>query len=107
MASSARFLASSLFAAEFSVILFVVLRDGIALDDDLKARIKKVIRENATPRHVPDKIIHVNGLPKTNNGKLSEIAVKNVIDGKDITNKDSLSNPEVLDYFVNMPELQV
>ena len=89
------------------VILFVVLRDGIALDDDLKARIKKVIRENATPRHVPDKIIHVNGLPKTNNGKLSEIAVKNVIDGKDITNKDSLSNPEVLDYFVNMPELQV
>lgn len=89
------------------IVLFVVLREGLTLDDDLKKKIKTVIRENATPRHVPSKIIQVRGVPKTNNGKLSEIAVKNMIHGIDVVNKDSISNPEVLAEYVNIPELQV
>lgn len=88
------------------VVLFVVLRDNLILNDDLKAKIKKVIRDNATPRHVPSKIIQVHGVPKTNNGKLVEIAVKNVINGKEVVNKTSISNPEVLEEYKNIPELQ-
>ncbi len=88
------------------VILFVVLKDGLKLDEDLKKKIKQVIRENATPRHVPSKIIQVSGVPKTHNGKLVEIAVKNVIHGKPVVNTDSIMNPEVLEEFKNIPELQ-
>ncbi len=88
------------------VILFVVLKDGLTLNDDIKTRIKKVIRENATPRHVPDKIIQMRAIPKTKNGKITEIAVKYVIQGKEILNKDSLENPEVLEEYKNLPELQ-
>ncbi|MDR1551216.1 MAG: acetoacetate--CoA ligase [Holosporaceae bacterium] len=88
------------------VILFVVLRNGLMLDDDLKQKIKKVIRDNATPRHVPDKIIQVRGVPKTNNGKLVEIAVKNVIHGREVVNIDSIEDPSLLDEFRNLPELQ-
>lgn len=89
------------------IVLFVVLREGLKLDDDLKNKIKKVIRENATPRHVPSKIIQVSGVPKTNNGKLIEIAVKNVVNGVEVVNKDSISNPEVLSEFKDIPELQI
>lgn len=88
------------------VILFVVLKDGLKLDDDLKKKIKQVIRENATPRHVPNKIIQVTGVPKTHNGKLVEIAVKNVIHGKEVVNTDSIMNAEVLEEYKNIPELQ-
>ncbi|MCR5224854.1 MAG: acetoacetate--CoA ligase [Alphaproteobacteria bacterium] len=88
------------------VILFVVLKNGLTLDDELKKKIKQVIRENATPRHVPSKIIQVSGVPKTHNGKLVEIAVKNVIHGKPVVNTDSIMNPEVLEEFKNIPELQ-
>ncbi|MDR0968579.1 MAG: acetoacetate--CoA ligase [Holosporaceae bacterium] len=88
------------------VVLFVVLRDGLILDDDLKKKIKTVIRENATPRHVPSKIIKVRGIPKTNNGKLTELAVKNVIHGKEVVNKDSIEDPSLLEDFKNIPELQ-
>jgi acetoacetyl-CoA synthetase len=88
------------------VILFVVLRNGLKLDDDLKKRIKTVIRDNATPRHVPSKIIQVRGVPKTNNGKLVEVAVKNVIHGREVVNKDSIEDPSLLDEFKNIPELQ-
>lgn len=88
------------------VILFVILKDGLKLDEDLKKKIKQVIRENATPRHVPSKIIQVSGVPKTHNGKLVEIAVKNVIHGKPVVNTDSIMNPEVLEEFKNIPELQ-
>lgn len=88
------------------VILFVVLRSGLILDDDLKKKIKTVIKENATPRHVPDKIIQVRGVPKTNNGKLVEVAVKNVIHGRKVVNEDSIEDPSLLDEFKNIPELQ-
>lgn len=88
------------------VILFVVLRDGFTLDDDLIAKIKKTIRENATPRHVPAKIIAVPGVPKTKNGKITEIAVKYIIDGREVKNKDALEDASVLDYFKDRPELK-
>lgn len=89
------------------VILFVVLRDNLKLSDELKAKIKKIIRDNATPRHVPSKIIQVHGIPKTHNGKLVEIAVKNTINGGKVVNTASIENPEVLEEYKNMPELQV
>lgn len=88
------------------VILFVVMRDGVALTDEIKKKIKTIIRDNATPRHVPAKIIAVRGIPKTNNGKIVELAVKNVIHGKEVVNKDSIEDPSLLDDFKNIPELQ-
>ncbi|MDR0753205.1 MAG: acetoacetate--CoA ligase [Holosporaceae bacterium] len=88
------------------VILFVVLRGELTLDDELKKRIKTIIRENATPRHVPSKIIQVRGIPKTNNGKLVEIAVKNIIHGRAVVNIDSIEDPSLLDEFKDIPELQ-
>jgi acetoacetyl-CoA synthetase len=88
------------------VILFVVLRDELILNDELKKRIKTIIRDNATPRHVPSKIIQVRGIPKTNNGKLVEIAVKNIIHGRAVVNIDSIEDPSLLDEFKNIPELQ-
>lgn len=88
------------------VILFVTLRDGVILDDDLKKKICKIIRDNATPRHVPSKIIKVRGIPKTNNGKIVELAVKNVIHGKEVINKDSIEDPSLLEDFKDIPELK-
>lgn len=88
------------------VILFVVMKDGVELNEDIKKKINKVIRENATPRHVPSKIIAVRGIPKTNNGKIVELAVKNVIHGKEVVNKDSIEDPSLLEDFKNIPELQ-
>jgi acetoacetyl-CoA synthetase len=88
------------------VILFVTLRDGIILDDDLKKKICKIIKDNATPRHVPSKIIKVRGIPKTNNGKIVELAVKNVIHGKEVVNKDSIEDPSLLEDFKDILELR-
>lgn len=88
------------------VILFVVMREGIALTDEIKKKIKTMIKNNATPRHVPAKIIAVRGIPKTNNGKIVELAVKNVIHGKKVMNIDSIEDPSLLDEFKNIPELQ-
>ena len=87
------------------VILFVKTAPGVALDDELKDRIKKNIRENTTPRHVPALILQVQDIPVTLNGKKVEIAVRNVIEGKPVTNKDALANPQALDQFANLPEL--
>jgi acetoacetyl-CoA synthetase len=88
------------------VVLFVVLRDGFSLDDALRARIKDQIRRNATPRHVPDKIIQVADIPRTKNGKIVEIAVRDVVHGKEVKNKDALANPEALNLYRNIKELQ-
>jgi acetoacetyl-CoA synthetase len=88
------------------VVLFVVLRDNLQLTDEIKKKIVSVIRANATPRHVPSKIIQVRGVPKTNNGKLVEIAVKNVIHGRDVVNKDSIEDPSILEEYKNILELQ-
>ena len=80
--------------------------EGIELTDDLISRIKKNIRENASPRHVPAKIVSVPGIPYTLNMKKVEVAVKKIIHGQEVSNKDALSNPEVLDYYADLKELR-
>jgi len=87
------------------VVLFVVLRDGIELDNNLQQRIRKVIRNNATPRHVPAKIISVPEIPRTISGKIVELAVRAAIHGDEVKNTDALANPEALVYFRDLAEL--
>ncbi len=88
------------------VILFIRLVDGLALDDRLKDRIRENIRRNTTVHHTPAKIIQVWDIPRTRNGKIVELAVRNVIHGRPIQNLESLSNPESLAFFKDIPELQ-
>jgi len=88
------------------VILFVKLREGVELTEELKKKIKKTIRENATPRHVPAKIIAVDDIPYTISGKKVELAVKKVIHGEPVVNRDALANPESLDLYKDLKELQ-
>jgi acetoacetyl-CoA synthetase len=87
------------------VILFVRLRDGVALDDPLRERIRKQIRENTTPRHVPAKIIQVSDIPRTISGKITEIAVRDTINGVAVKNTDALANPDALKLYRDLPEL--
>jgi len=88
------------------VILFVKPSDGVDLTEELKNKIKRNIRDNTSPRHVPAFILLVQEVPVTLNGKKVEIAVRNVLEGKPVTNKDALANPLALDQFVNIPELK-
>ncbi len=88
------------------VILFVVLRDGADLDAELEDRIRKVIRDNTTPRHVPAKIVQVPEIPRTISGKIVEIAVRSVVHGEPVKNTDALANPEALAHFKDRPELR-
>jgi acetoacetyl-CoA synthetase len=88
------------------VILFVKLAPGVELTDDLKNMIRKTIRVHASPRHVPAKIIPVPDIPYTLNMKKVELAVKKVIHNQAVKNKDALRNPEALDYFAGIAELQ-
>ncbi|CAB5152971.1 Acetoacetyl-CoA synthetase (EC [Olavius algarvensis associated proteobacterium Delta 3] len=87
------------------IILFVKLAEGQELTDALISRIKKVIRENTTPRHVPSKVIEIADIPYTLNMKKVELAVRNVIHDKPVTNRDALANPEALDLYKNLEEL--
>ncbi len=88
------------------VILFVMLQPGRELTDELKERIRKTIRVNASPRHVPAKIIAVPDIPYTLNMKKVELSVKRVIEGQAVQNRDALKNPESLDYYAGIRELQ-
>ncbi|HBB17313.1 MAG TPA: acetoacetate--CoA ligase [Syntrophus sp. (in: bacteria)] len=88
------------------VILFVKMAPGVDLTDELRDRIRKTIRINASPRHVPAKIIAVPDVPYTLNMKKVELSVKKVIEGQAVQNKDALKNPESLDYFAGIKELQ-
>ena len=88
------------------VILFVVMQPGHQLDDELRTKICQTIRANTTPRHVPAKIIAVSAIPKTISGKIVEIAVRDVIHGKTVANTDALANPEALDLYQDLAELQ-
>jgi acetoacetyl-CoA synthetase len=88
------------------VILFVKLAEGVELTEDLIKKISSTLRENTTPRHVPAKIIAVEDIPYTINMKKVELAVRNVIHGKPVLNRDALANPESLDQYENLPELQ-
>lgn len=87
------------------IVLFVRLREGLALTEELIKQINKTIRENTTPRHVPAKILAVPDMPRTKSGKLVELAVRNVVHGEPVKNMDALFNPESLDYFRARPEL--
>jgi acetoacetyl-CoA synthetase len=89
------------------VILFVKLRDNVALTDALKTAIKSTIRTHTTPRHVPALILAVGDIPRTKSGKLVELAVKNIIEGRPVKNKDALANPEALHHFENLVELRL
>ena len=87
------------------IILFVQLRTGIQLDEKLIKKISNAIRQQASPRHVPDKIIQVNDLPRTLNGKLAELAVRNIIHNLPVKNIDALANPQSLTQFKRITEL--
>ena len=87
------------------VVLFVILSDGIGLDDELIAHIRETIRENATPRHVPAKVISVPEIPRTKSGKIVELAVRSVVHGEEVKNTEALANPEALQYFRDRVEL--
>jgi acetoacetyl-CoA synthetase len=90
---------------DIRIILFVVLNKGYNLTNEIKDKIKKEIRANASPRHVPAKIISILEIPKTKNGKLVELAVKQSIEGMVIKNLEALANPDSLKQFKNIKEL--
>ncbi|WP_210397728.1 acetoacetate--CoA ligase [Motiliproteus sediminis] len=88
------------------VVLFVVLREGLSLDDALVQTIRQTIRAETTPRHVPAKVIQVAAIPRTISGKIVELAVRKVIHGEEVKNTDALANPEALALYRDLPELQ-
>ncbi|MFL6653086.1 MAG: AMP-binding enzyme, partial [Sulfurifustaceae bacterium] len=88
------------------VVLFVRLREGLRLDESLIDKIKRTIRENTTPRHVPAKIVQVSDIPRTKSGKIVELAVRNVVHGEPVKNLEALANPEALAQFRELPELR-
>ena len=88
------------------VVLFVRLRDGLTLDEALTKKIKNQIRNNTTSRHVPAKVVQVADIPRTKSGKIVELAVRNVVHDLPVKNKEALANPEALDLFKNLPDLQ-
>lgn len=90
---------------DIRIVLFVVLREDATFNDDLVGRIRRKIREGASPRHVPSKIIPVIDIPRTKSGKITELAVRDIIHGREIKNKEALANPESLAFFEGIVEL--
>jgi acetoacetyl-CoA synthetase len=88
------------------IVLFVVLRSGLSLDDDLIARIKSRIRSGCSPRHVPAKVIQVADIPRTKSGKITELAVRDILHNRPVKNREALANPEALDLFRDLAELR-
>ena len=88
------------------IVLFVRLREGLTLTPQLEERIRRRIRENTTPRHVPARIVQVTEIPRTKSGKIVELAVRDAVHGRDIANREALANPEALDQFRNRAELK-
>ncbi len=87
------------------IVLFVRLRDGVQLTPELEARIRRRIRDNSSPRHVPARILQVTDIPRTKSGKIVELAVRDVVHGREIRNREALANPDALDQFRNRSEL--
>ena len=83
-----------------------MLREGVELTDQLKASIRQTIKENTTSRHVPKKIIAVPDIPRTMSGKIVELAVRDMVHGDEIKNTEALANPESLEFFRNIGELE-
>ena len=88
------------------IVLFVRLKEGLILDETLIRNIQTGVRESASPHHVPRKVVQVTDIPRTISGKISELAVRNVIHGREVTNTDALANPEALDLYRDLKELQ-
>lgn len=88
------------------IVLFVKLRDGLILDEARSAGIRAHIRGSTTPRHVPARVVQVSDIPRTKSGKIVELAVRDVVHGRDVRNREALANPEALDQFTNRVELQ-
>ena len=88
------------------IVLFVVLADGLTLDGTLSDKIKATVRANCTPRHVPAHVLQVADIPRTKSGKITELAVRDVVHGRPVKNQEALANPEALDYFRDRPELR-
>jgi acetoacetyl-CoA synthetase len=88
------------------VVLFVRLRPGLTLDEALQKKIRDQIRKNTTPRHVPAKIVQVADIPRTKSGKIVELAVRDVVHGRPVKNKEALANPEALELYNDLPELK-
>jgi len=88
------------------VVLFVVLKDGVTLDEALEKEIKTKIRQSCTPRHVPAKIVQVDDIPRTKSGKITELAVRDIVHGRSVKNREALANPEVLDLFEDIESLK-
>ena len=92
---------------DMRVVLFVRLRDGLTLDAELVARVRSVIRTGASPHHVPKVVLQVLDIPRTISGKISELAVRDVVHGRTVRNTDALANPEALALFRDRPELRL
>jgi acetoacetyl-CoA synthetase len=88
------------------IVLFVRLKEGVNLNEDLTARIKGRIREYTSPHHVPRKVVQVADIPRTISGKITELAVRDVIHGRPVPNRDALANPQALDLYRDLPALQ-
>jgi len=88
------------------IVLFVRLRDGVTLDDNLTQKIKQQIRTGASPRHVPAKIIQITDIPRTRSGKITELAVRDIVHGRAVKNTEALANPEALELYKDLPALR-
>ena len=95
------------FDNDVRIVLFVKLREGIVLDDTLVARIRGQIRTGASPRHVPAKVVAVADIPRTKSGKITELAVRDVVAGRAVKNQEALANPEALALYKDLPELSL
>lgn len=93
------------FDNDVRVVLFVRLAPGAVLDEELQKRIRAKIRSGASPRHVPARIVAVADIPRTKSGKITELAVRDVVHGRAVKNKEALANPEALELFKNLPDL--
>ena len=82
------------------------MQDGVELSDELVERIRKTVRENTTPRHVPAKIISVPDIPRTRSGKIVELAVRSVVHGEEVSNTQALANPDALEHYRGLPQLE-
>ena len=89
------------------IVLFVVLCDELNLDDDLKTKIMTQVRTNCTPRHIPSVVLQVTDIPRTKSGKITELAVRDIVHGRAVKNKEALANPESLALYEDLPQLQV
>jgi acetoacetyl-CoA synthetase len=92
--------------SDVRIVLFVRLKEGLVLDDALRDKIRRAIRTGASPRHVPAKIIQVADIPRTRSGKITELAVRDVVHGRPVKNTEALANPESLELYRDVPELR-